>query len=150
MKWRLPACSAAAGHRIDIASSILDMSGMSMATLTRSALGLIQYGSKTANDYYPETLHRAYLVNCPFMFPAIWALIKPFVDEKTVRKVIIMGSDFKSVLLENVDAEILPDFLGGTCTCKEFGTNCMLSNIGPWLDYTLVNEPLGIKSKKSD
>lgn len=45
-----------------------------------------------------------------------------------------------------IQAEILPDFLGGQCDCHEVGGNCMLSNIGPWQDYELVM-PKGIKAK---
>lgn len=65
---------------------------------------MIQFGSKTANDYYPETLHMCYIVNAPYFFPAIWAIIKPFLDEKTARKVVIRGtSDYKELLLEKID-----------------------------------------------
>lgn len=118
-----------------------------MSTLNRTAIQLVQFGSKTANDYYPETLHKCFIVNAPFIFPALWAVIKPFLDEKTARKVTIRGSDYKDLLLEEIDADLLPAFLGGKCTCKEFGSECMMSDIGPWQDYKLVNEPLSIKLK---
>lgn len=48
-------------------------------------------------------------------------------------------------MLSEVDAENLPQFLGGNCTCEEFG-GCMKGNQGPWNDYELV-EPVGIKRK---
>lgn len=42
-------------------------------------------------------------------------------------------------------AENLPDFLGGTCTCEEFG-GCMFSDRGPWNDYVMI-QPCGIKRR---
>ena len=57
-----------------------------------------------------------------------------------------MGSDFTPTLLEAIDADFLPDFLGGNCNCQGFGGDCMMSDIGPWLDYELVS-PKGIRHK---
>ena len=87
-------------------------------------------------------------MGAPYFFPALWSIIKPFLDEKTARKVIIKSDDYKDLLTEVIDEDWLPDFLGGKCTCQEFGSTCMQSGIGPWQDYTLVHEPLGIKHKR--
>jgi len=51
------------------------------------------------------------------VFTGVWAVAKNFVDEKTRKKINIVGSGYKKVLREVIDEENLPDFLGGTCTC---------------------------------
>jgi hypothetical protein len=45
-----------------------------------------------------------------------------------------------------VEAENLPDFLGGKCKCAEFG-GCMKSGAGPWNDFE-ITLPIGIKKKQ--
>ena len=73
-----------------------------------------------------------FVTNAPMVFSGIWAVCKGFLDEKTRKKIKIIGSDYKKTLLQFVDEDKLPDFLGGTDT--RFG-----QDIGPWNDYDLVN-----------
>jgi hypothetical protein len=40
-------------------------------------------------------------------------------------KVHVLGSDFQSDLLEYIDADSLPDFLGGTCKCEHMPGGCV-------------------------
>ncbi len=47
-----------------------------------------------------------------------------------------------------VDADQLPAFLGGTCTCSHVPGGCMKSNKGPWENYELVR-PIGIRKRGS-
>ena len=68
-----------------------------------------------AQDYYPETMGAVYVVNAPLLFSALYTIVKGFLDERTRSKVRIMGGNYRSVLLEHIDAENLPMFLGGTC-----------------------------------
>jgi hypothetical protein len=71
------------------------------------------------------------VINAPLTFTAIWNVVKAWLSKETVAKVDILGSDYKDVLLDLIDAENLPRSLGGTCTCAEAG-GCHLSGAGPW------------------
>jgi hypothetical protein len=48
-----------------------------------------------------------------------WAMAKQvMLDPVTVSKVDIIGSNYLNTLLEYIDADSLPDYLGGKCTCQ--------------------------------
>jgi hypothetical protein len=72
------------------------------------------------------------IINAPSSFTFIWGIIKPWLAKETVEKVDILGSNYREVLLDVVDAENLPEILGGTCTCEGEG-GCDLSGAGPWM-----------------
>lgn len=70
-----------------------------------------------------------YIINAPWGFSTVWSLVKGWLDEATVAKIHVLGSDYKKSLLEQVPADSLPEFLGGSCQCPE---GCSLSDAGPW------------------
>ena len=70
-----------------------------------------------------------YIINAPWSFTAVWAAVKPWLDEVTVSKIQILSSDYKGELLKQIPAENLPKEFGGTCTCPG---GCSLSDVGPW------------------
>ncbi|RUP34621.1 hypothetical protein BC936DRAFT_138525, partial [Jimgerdemannia flammicorona] len=45
----------------------------------------------------------------------------------------ILGKDYPKVLLEQIPAENLPDFLGGTCTCSHIAGGCVPSHMAKTL-----------------
>lgn len=44
-----------------------------------------------------------FIVNAPMLFSGIWAVIKPWLDEKTKAKITIIGSGYKEKLAEFVN-----------------------------------------------
>lgn len=72
---------------------------------------------------------RFYIINAPWGFSTAWTLIKGWLDEATVAKIHILGHDYKKELLQQIPADSLPAFLGGSCFC---GQGCQLSDAGPW------------------
>ncbi|KRW99487.1 CRAL-TRIO domain [Pseudocohnilembus persalinus] len=125
-----PACSVLKGEKVDQTVTILDLKGASMKMMSKTVYNFIQLASKVAQDNYPEILGRMFIVNAPMLFTGIWQIIKPWLDEKTRNKITIMGGKYKEKLLELIDAENLPDFLGGTSKCE--GTKNLENNIGCW------------------
>lgn len=125
---RLPACSAAVGHPVETSCTILDLSGVSLSNFYR-VKDYVMRASSIGQDRYPECMGRFYIINAPWAFSAVWSMIKPWLDEVTVSKIDILGSGYKSTLLEQIAPESLPKELGGTCQCPG---GCSLSDAGPW------------------
>ena len=59
-------------------------------------------------------------------------MVKAFIDDKTQAKISLLKSSYQEELLKLVDANNLPKFLGGNCTCDNFIGGCLGSDIGPW------------------
>ena len=90
---------------------------------------------------------QCFVVNAPMVFSALYAIIKGFLDERTRSKVRIIGANYRPVLLEHIDAENLPEFLGGTCTCSHVEGGCLYSDAGPWNDYVVINRRIKHKEE---
>ena len=67
---------------------------------------------------YPETMGYLLIVRAPRVFPVLWTLISPFIDENTRKKFLIYGGhDYEGSggLADYIPIEFIPDFLGGNC-----------------------------------
>ncbi|XP_024972311.1 phosphatidylinositol/phosphatidylcholine transfer protein SFH6-like isoform X4 [Cynara cardunculus var. scolymus] len=145
---RFPACSVAAKRRITAGTTILDVQGMGLKNLTRSAIDVIKKLQQIDNDYYPETLGRMYIINAGPGFKMLWKAIQSFLDPKTRSKIHVLGHRYKSTLLEVIDSSELPEFLGGSCNCAEQG-GCLQSDKGPWQDHNILQMVSSGKTKCS-
>jgi len=125
---RLPACAAAVGHPVETSCTILDLYDVSLSNFYRVKDYVMQAAS-IGQDRYPESMGKFYIINAPWAFTAVWAVIKPWLDEVTVSKIQILGSGYKPELLKQIPAENLPTDFGGTCSCAG---GCSLSDVGPW------------------
>jgi len=67
------------------------------------------------SKHYPETLGRMFIINVPTIFSIAWALIAPFLDERTQKKIEIFASEsaWKKRLRECIDPAKLPEEYGG-------------------------------------
>ncbi|KAL0000350.1 hypothetical protein SO802_014131 [Lithocarpus litseifolius] len=163
LQEKFPACSIAAKRRICTTTTILDVQGLGIKNFTRTAASLLAAMSKIDNSYYPETLHRMYIVNAgPGFKKMLWPAAQKFLDAKTIGKIQVLEPKSLSKLLEVIDSSQLPDFLGGVCTCSIEG-GCLRSNKGPWnnpdimklvhsVDATFVRQitRVSIDQQKSD
>ena len=72
-----------------------------------------------------------YIINAPWAFSAVWAVVRPWLDEVTVAKIEILGAGYKDSLLRQIPTENLPKEFGGVCECQTTG-GCSMSDAGPW------------------
>ena len=88
---RITTQSAATGRPITSLVSVLDLEGMTMKQAGAATRSYIGRASSLDSAYYPETLGKMLVINAPTFFTAVWALIKVMLDERTVRKIEILG-----------------------------------------------------------
>ncbi|XP_065863032.1 phosphatidylinositol/phosphatidylcholine transfer protein SFH13 [Euphorbia lathyris] len=135
---KFPACSVAAKRQICSTTTILDVNGLGIKNFTRTAANLLSSMTKIDNSYYPETLHRMYIVNAgPGFKKMLWPAAQKFLDAKTIAKIQVLEPKALPKLLEVIDSSQLPDFLGGSCICSDEG-GCLRSNKGPWNDPEIM------------
>ncbi|KAJ7123114.1 CRAL-TRIO domain-containing protein [Mycena epipterygia] len=130
LSTRLTACSAATGHPVETSLTILDLGGVSLSNFIR-VKDYVFAATHIGQNMYPECMGAFYIINAPWAFAAVWAAIKPWLDEVTRSKVQIVGgpSAYRPLLLAQIEKECLPKDLGGECACVG---GCSLSDVGPW------------------
>lgn len=131
---RLPGSSALVGYPVETSCTILDLNNVSLRYFYQ-VKDYVLAAAKIGQDYYPESMGKFYIINAPYLFAGIWAVVKPWLDEVTVSKIQIMSTGHKDVLLKQIPAENLPAEFGGLCTCEGLG-GCSMSNAGPWIKPT--------------
>ncbi|KAJ3270475.1 cytosolic factor, phosphatidylinositol/phosphatidylcholine transfer protein [Terramyces sp. JEL0728] len=135
-KYRCKASSKKHDKHVDSLFQLIDVEGVSMFQFNEIRLGLDQI-SKITSDYYPEILGKMVIINAPYIFTVIFSILKMVIDPRTMGKIEILGSNYKEVLLQHVDAHNLPVEYGGTCQCEG---GC--GDIGPWNDGSVGGFPI--------
>lgn len=92
---------------------IFDLEGLGMQHLSREMQAYLKSVLGPANKYFPEHLYKAFIINAPSVFSVGWSLIKGFLPERTIKKVEVLGKDYKDRLLQFISEEELPIIYGG-------------------------------------
>eukprot|EP00963_Diacronema_lutheri_P010386 scaffold1052_cov339-Pavlova_lutheri.AAC.2 len=108
--------SERAGHTVDSCLMILDVGGVKISDFTKEVKSILHTITKVDQDNYPETNGGTLIVNSSFIFTAIYRVVEAFLDKRTREKIKVFGADRKgrAKLLQYVDEDQLPQFLGGT------------------------------------
>ncbi|XP_062875011.1 SEC14-like protein 1 isoform X2 [Trichomycterus rosablanca] len=108
------------GRPISCWTCLVDLEGLSMRHLWRPGIKALLRIIEVVEANYPETLGRLLILRAPRVFPVLWALISPFIDENTRKKFLIYaGNDYQGAggLVDYTNKDFIPDFLGGDCPC---------------------------------
>eukprot|EP01025_Chloroclados_australasicus_P002455 TRINITY_DN1055_c0_g1_i2.p1 TRINITY_DN1055_c0_g1~~TRINITY_DN1055_c0_g1_i2.p1 ORF type:complete len:492 (-),score=36.16 TRINITY_DN1055_c0_g1_i2:370-1845(-) len=151
IKTIFPACSRKAGRRIDQMFAIMDVQGVGLHMLSADVRRTLQEITKIDQDNYPESLGKVFIINAPIIFKAVWKFIHPLLNPRTRGKIELYGQNYKQALLEHVDIDSIPQYLGGNS--KE----TLVDDVGPWNDpkYQVISPidntelvPLMLKSPR--
>ncbi|KAH8739453.1 SEC14 domain containing protein [Cryptosporidium ryanae] len=117
--------------------NIIDLNGFTLGNFDGSCRKIIKELVYISQNYYPELLGKMVVINAPSIFSIIWNFVKPLIDEKTAKKISIytQHDNWKSVLLEFIDEDQLPRFLGGNPSYEGEWLN---ANFGPWSNPTIL------------
>ncbi|XP_051789575.1 SEC14-like protein 5 isoform X2 [Erpetoichthys calabaricus] len=108
------------GRPITSWTCLVDLEGLNMRHLWRPGVKALLRIIEVVEANYPETLGRLLIVRAPRVFPVLWTLVSPFINENTRQKFLIYsGNNYQGAggLIDYIDKEIIPDFLGGDCMC---------------------------------
>ena len=106
------------GYPVSNCTCIVDLEGMSMRHLWRPGIRALLRIIEVVEANYPETMGFLLIVRAPRVFPVLWTLVSPFIDEDTRKKFLIYGGkDYQGPggLVDYIDEKYIPDFLGGDC-----------------------------------
>nr|XP_006811138.1 PREDICTED: SEC14-like protein 2-like [Saccoglossus kowalevskii] len=126
-----PAMSKKYGKHIYGLTYIMDLEGLGTKHLWKPGLDMFNLENTLLQDNYPECLKVIYIVRAPKIFPVIYSLVEPFLDDKMRKKIHVLGQNFQSTLLKTIPAESLPVHWGGTMTDPKTGDPTCPSLINP-------------------
>lgn len=141
LRDRLPVCSMEHNKLVETSCTIMDLQGVGLGQFWKVKT-YVQQASQLSQNYYPETMGKFFIINAPYLFSTVWSWVKPWLDEVTAKKIMILDSNYPKVLLEHIPADSLPKALKGGCNCIE---GCSMSDAGPWKDPTAVVQAKQLK-----
>eukprot|EP00850_Spirogloea_muscicola_P009693 SM000055S18227 [mRNA] locus=s55:171705:175288:- [translate_table: standard] len=105
----LPEASKRAGRPITTCVKLLDMTGLKLSALSRMKVSTAISNIDDLN--YPEKATHYYIVNSPYVFTTCWKAVKPLLQDRTRKKVVVLPGAGKDELLQVMEPECLPHFV---------------------------------------
>jgi len=91
---------------------VFDLKGINIS-VDLDAFSYIRQMLRIDHEYYPERLHKLFIINAPWFFSVIWNIVRPWVDPDTAAKITIIGADYQAALQECIDMDNIPVEYGG-------------------------------------
>uniref|UniRef100_A0A8C9JQ00 SEC14 like lipid binding 2 n=1 Tax=Panthera tigris altaica TaxID=74533 RepID=A0A8C9JQ00_PANTA len=117
-------CPLQMGKKVETVTLIYDCEGLGLKHLWKPAVEAYGEFLCMFEENYPETLKRLFVVKAPKLFPVAYNLIKPFLSEDTRKKIMVLGANWKEVLLKYISPDQLPMEYGGTMTDSDGDPKC--------------------------
>ncbi|KAG8185545.1 hypothetical protein JTE90_017551 [Oedothorax gibbosus] len=105
---------------------IYDFEGLSFATATNiKGIELMVRVVGFVQDMFPERMKAVFLINAPTPLKMPYRVIKSFLAPETQEKIQFFAAEgWQEKLLELIDADVLPAFMGGTRTDPDGNPYC--------------------------
>jgi CRAL/TRIO domain len=105
-------------ERDDLARSIyiIDLDGIRMTDFVGEAVDFVKKASAFSAQHYPERAGYVFVINVPGWFKLIWNVVKPIIDEDTLKKIYILRGkeEIRNAMQERIPLEHIPPEYGGT------------------------------------
>ena len=94
---------------------VIDLEGLSMLDFVGDAVSFVRRAVRSTSLHYPERAGCVYVVNAPSWFGAIWTVVKPLLDEVTLKKIWVLrrGEDVFAALRVRISEDMIPPEYGG-------------------------------------
>lgn len=92
---------------------IRDLRGVGFKHLGTKTKQILKVALDIALPNYPEYLGKSYMVNVPWIFETLWIFVKALLDEGTISKFALFGTNFMDDLLKEIPLDSIPSSLGG-------------------------------------
>ncbi|GIX63327.1 phosphatidylinositol/phosphatidylcholine transfer protein [Babesia caballi] len=134
----MPAASIQYGKPVEQLLTIVDLRGFSLSQINSKLRSFLTAMSSVTQNYYPELLGKLLFINASALFSALWQVLSPLLDAKTLSKITVISSktESRARVCELVDPDQLPMFLGGTRPDDSW----MGSNFGPWGEPEIIDK----------
>ncbi|KAG5497027.1 hypothetical protein GH5_01549 [Leishmania sp. Ghana 2012 LV757] len=98
---------------------VIDLNGLTYRMLWKPALDLFMNTLRTLFQHYPQCVHQILLVNSPAMVTFAYKIVRGALTPGVQRKVHIASvADTPTTMKDHIDAQYVPDYLGGLCHCE--------------------------------
>ncbi|KEG08036.1 hypothetical protein DQ04_08171030 [Trypanosoma grayi] len=110
---------AKGGRRILGTTVVFDAEGLHLGMISSQILDVVRAILQMDQKYFPEVLHRLFVVNCPGIVMHVYGLVKGSLDKNTQQKLSFCSkSQSLEVLKKVIDEDKIPSILGGSCKCS--------------------------------
>lgn len=108
---------------------IIDMENVGMVDIMGKKLQLlVELLLEITQKFFPEILHKIFIINAGMIFRVAWKLIWPCVDKHVLEKIEILGGDYIKKLKLFIDEEKIPKSINGKCE------DLLPTNPGMWYE----------------
>nr|XP_033812862.1 SEC14-like protein 2 isoform X3 [Geotrypetes seraphini] len=112
------------GRKIEEIVMIYDCEGLALKHLWKPAIETYIELLIVYEENYPEYLKYLFVIKAPKLFPVAYNLVKPFLSESTRKKIMVLGDNWKEVLLKYISPDQLPTCYGGMLTDPDGDPKC--------------------------